>query len=217
MTKPHFNPKTYYTKRQYSEQHLNIRRQQLFVAVLFMIVFTFIMWGVLSILPDEWYWVLPLWLIVEAVCVFAFLQIKRKAYKAKKHVSEWKSAEALGRMDPFDFEHYVAEMFRKDGYTNVQVVGQKEGQSGDGGIDIIMEKHGTKVAVQCKRYRADKQIGVDQVRAFLGSLAIQKIQRGIFITLSSFTKATWDEMKGSPVWLMDGVGFIRWTEGLPRK
>jgi restriction system protein len=111
------------------------------------------------------------------------------------------------KVDPTVLEHVVASVYRGHGYLNVRVVGR----TGDEGIDIVMEGPGDAlIGVQVKRYR-DK-ILADQIREFTGSLVLQGLTRGIFVTTSSFTAgaeavAAKAEARGLAIELVDAARF----------
>jgi restriction system protein len=63
------------------------------------------------------------------------------------------------------------------------------GKSGDGGIDGIIkeDKLGLDIVyIQAKRW--ESVVGSKEIRNFVGALAGQKANKGVFITTSSFTK-----------------------------
>jgi len=94
-------------------------------------------------------------------------------------------AELLKQMrsiDWFQFEQLVALVYRKQCYA----VSRRGGANPDGGIDMIIEKDGTRTAVQCKHWKT-WNVGVKAVREFLGALTASGIQRGLFVTLSGYT------------------------------
>ena len=88
----------------------------------------------------------------------------------------------LRSIDWFQFEQLVALVYRKQGYA----VSRRGGANPDGGIDLVIEKNGTRTAVQCKHWKA-WNVGVKAVREFLGALTDAGIQRGLFITLGGCT------------------------------
>lgn len=77
------------------------------------------------------------------------------------------------------FEHEVAELLRKDGYIVEVTPG-----SGDGGIDLILSKSGSKVVVQCKNH--SQRVSINDIRAFYGVLHKKGYQKGIMIGSSGF-------------------------------
>ena len=88
----------------------------------------------------------------------------------------------LRSIDWFQFEQLVALVYRKQGYA----VSRRGGANADGGIDLVIEKNGTRTAVQCKHWKT-WHVGVKAVREFLGALSDAGIQRGLFITLEGCT------------------------------
>lgn len=90
--------------------------------------------------------------------------------------------ERLRAIDWFQFEKVVALTYRKLGHT----VTRRGGANPDGGIDLVIEKDGQRVAVQCKQWKT-WNVGVKAVREFLGALTDAKIERGLFVTLGGYT------------------------------
>jgi len=109
---------------------------------------------------------------------------------------------------PRFFEKLVVELLTKMGYGgSLKDAGKAIGQSGDGGIDGIIkeDKLGLDVIyIQAKRW--ENVVGSKEVRNFVGSLAGQKANKGVFITTSSFTKDALEYVKTIPhkVILIDG-------------
>ena len=108
-------------------------------------------------------------------------------------VRPWKKrlSEVLKSMDPFAFERLAQRLLRECGFSQV-VVTKK---SGDGGIDgtgklKINGIFSFHVAFQCKRY--SESVSAGAIRDFRGSLTTD-IEKGIFITTGTFTKAAIDE------------------------
>ncbi len=99
---------------------------------------------------------------------------------------------------PSFFEKLVIDLLVKMGYGgSKQEAGQVIGKSGDEGIDGIIkeDKLGLDVIyVQAKRW--DNIIGRPEIQKFVGALAGQKANKGIFITTSSFTKEAEEYAKG---------------------
>jgi restriction system protein len=87
------------------------------------------------------------------------------------------------RLNPRRYEDVVASVFANSGY-HVRATAY----SGDQGIDLFVfdGDAGGTVGVQVKRY-ADK-IEAEQIREFAGSLLLNKVTSGIFVTTSSYTR-----------------------------
>ncbi len=126
-------------------------------------------------------------------------------------VKPWRSrlSEVLMNMDPFGFERLAQRVLRECGFTQVEVTKK----SGDGGIDgtgklKINGIFSFNVAFQCKRYKG--AVGAGDIRDFRGSLTTD-IEKGVFITTGTFTKAAKDEASNpgkQQIDLIDGDEFI---------
>lgn len=105
--------------------------------------------------------------------------------------------ERIKQASPRFFERLVVDLLLKMGYGgSLKDAGQTIGQSGDGGIDGIIkeDKLGLDVIyIQAKRW--DGVVGAGEVRNFVGSLAGQHANKGVFITTSSFTKDALEYVK----------------------
>lgn len=113
--------------------------------------------------------------------------------------------EKLYIVDPYRFEEIVADLLDKMGYGDL-VVTQK---SNDGGIDAIVneDKLGLdKILIQAKRYNSDNIIHEKLIRDFVGALSIKKVQKGIFVSTSTFDKKAIEAAKNSDkkIVLIDG-------------
>src|ERR1039458_8890197 len=88
----------------------------------------------------------------------------------------------LRSIDWFQFEKVIGHMYLKLGYD----VTKRGGANPDGGIDLIIQKDGQCVAVQCKQWKA-WNVGVKTVREFLGALTDAGIRKGKLITLRGYS------------------------------
>lgn len=126
-------------------------------------------------------------------------------------VKPWRQqlANVLQNMDPYGVERLSQRLLRECGFTQVSVTKK----SGDGGIDGTgkLKINGIvsfNVAFQCKRYKGLVSSG--DIRDFRGSLTTD-IEKGIFITTGSFSKAAKDEATTpgkKQIDLIDGEEFI---------
>jgi restriction system protein len=108
---------------------------------------------------------------------------------------------------PKFFERLVIDLLLKMGYGGPTKDGKAIGQSGDGGIDGVIneDKLGLDVIyVQAKRW--DSAVGRPEVQKFAGALQGKRARKGIFITTSSFTKDATDfsNIVESKIVLIDG-------------
>jgi restriction system protein len=90
---------------------------------------------------------------------------------------------------PSFFEQLVVNLLLEMGYGSDEMSGHVLGKSHDGGIDgvIYEDKLGlSKIYIQAKRNDSSNTVGRPVLQAFVG--AMQDVQKGVFITTSSFTK-----------------------------
>lgn len=112
-------------------------------------------------------------------------------------------------MSPYAFEKLAQRLLRECGFSDVEVTKK----SGDGGIDgtgklRINGIFSFNVAFQCKRYKG--AVGAPEIRDFRGSLSTN-IEKGVLITIGSFTRAALVEASSEGkrlIDLMDGEELI---------
>ncbi len=86
--------------------------------------------------------------------------------------------------------------------------------SSDGGIDGIVDQDALglpRIYVQAKRYAQDNIVQRPAIQGFVGALAGNQANQGVFITTSSFTKGAREYADSVParVVLIDGERFAR--------
>ena len=96
------------------------------------------------------------------------------------------------KQTPAFFESLVVKLLERMGYGgSIENAGTVVGQSGDEGIDGIIreDKLGfSLIYIQAKRWDLDKTIGRPEIQKFVGALAGQGANKGLFITTAQFTK-----------------------------
>ena len=121
----------------------------------------------------------------------------------------------LGVVHHNQFEQVVADVYRDLGYE-----ARATAQSGDDGIDVILERGGVRIGIQVKRYR--NAIQVEQIRALAGALVLNGMTRGVFVTTSSFTTGAPRTVAGYAragyrIDLIDGTRFLEQLEMAQRE
>ncbi len=108
------------------------------------------------------------------------------------------------------FENFVIELLKKMGYGNFREdAATVTKQTGDDGIDgiISQDRLGLEnVYIQAKRFTSGS-VGSGDIRNFIGSLAVQGVNKGVFLTTSRFSKsatATALDSKQQKIVLIDG-------------
>jgi hypothetical protein len=111
----------------------------------------------------------------------------------RRNLVEWTTD--IRRLDAGEFEWFVGELLRREGWS-VNEVGQQGAP--DGGIDLAIRRGKESALVQCKRWTS-WQVGVEDVRAFAGVIAREgaSAKSSIFVTLSEFTPAAVTEGESS--------------------
>lgn len=111
-------------------------------------------------------------------------------YKQIREALAIELLERIKNVSPSRFEELVVELLLKMGYGGTQEdAGRVVGKSGDGGIDGIIneDRLGLDVIyIQAKRWEAD--VGRPEIQKFVGALAGNKANKGVFITSSGFQK-----------------------------
>lgn len=132
----------------------------------------------------------------------------QKNHDAHRAAIKEQLLDAIMNNDPSFFEHLVVELLLALGYGYGSDAGNVVGKSHDGGIDGIIneDKLGLdKIYIQAKRYSAENKVGSKEIQAFAG--AMKGINKGVFITTSSFTKSALKEAReqfGKQIALIDG-------------
>lgn len=101
--------------------------------------------------------------------------------------------EKVRECHPSFFEKLVVDLLLAMGYGCDDKSGQVIGKSHDGGIDGIIseDKLGLNlIYIQAKRYNEGNSVGRPEIQRFIG--AMQKAEKGVFITTSRFTKEALD-------------------------
>lgn len=164
-----------------------------------------------------------LMIVVVALAIYYYLheaekdreKMKRKPLqfqrilRTKKKFNAPKLAE-LRKMDPFEFERYVACILRVLGHSDAYAT---QGVS-DGGKDVIFtdSKSGKKCYCECKRYGANTVIGRPILQKLVGAaLADGAIPHSI-ITTGRFTNECLEEARKTGVKCIGPIELISMIE-----
>ncbi|MFE2589594.1 restriction endonuclease [Streptomyces anthocyanicus] len=88
-------------------------------------------------------------------------------------------------LNPDEFEEAIADLCRRDGCTEVEVVGG----AGDLGADVLATApDGRRVVIQCKRYGDDNKVGSQDLQRFGGTcFTVHGADVAVLVTSSDFT------------------------------
>ncbi|MFG1796662.1 restriction endonuclease [Nocardia sp. NPDC049149] len=111
-------------------------------------------------------------LVVAAVCVAVAgvgavaLAVRHRRVVRTRDDAHVLSALRQNALSPLEFEQALAALCRRDGCTQVQMVGG----SGDLGADVIARApDGRRIVLQAKRYRHARSVGSQDVQRFGGT------------------------------------------------
>lgn len=131
-----------------------------------------------------------------------------QAYELMRRDLEDEILASIKKCAPAFFEQLVVQLMIKMGYGGSrEEAGRAVGKSGDGGIDgIINEDRLGLDAIYLQAKRWEGVVGRPEIMKFVGALAGQRANKGVFITTSWFTQEAKDYAINSQykVVLIDG-------------
>ena len=108
----------------------------------------------------------------------------------------------IDSMDGLDFERYVAELLRKNGFRNVSLT-----EKYDFGVDIIAEKGGVRWGIQAKRYSG--LVKAEAIRQVITGLRLYGCDQAMVITNSTYSAVAQRLAAGNDCVLVDRAGLKR--------
>ena len=110
----------------------------------------------------------------------------------------------LQRMDPYDFEAFVADVWEHLGWDTRTV-----GEPGDRGIDVIATDGDAKQLIQAKRYGPSTTVGSPEVQQY-ASLRLQEdgVDQVTIVTTGSFSRQAEELAPDLDVILVDGEDLL---------
>lgn len=123
------------------------------------------------------------------------MDFETQAKNAIKNLETEISVELLNKLQkgtPLFFEKSVLKLLLAMGYGGKENLFEHTGKSHDGGIDGVIKQDPLgiqNIYIQAKRYASDNMIGSKELQSFSGALQGNGVERGVFITTSSFTKS----------------------------
>lgn len=138
------------------------------------------------------------------------------AYQQINHALADDLLSEIMKQTPAFFEKMVVQLLENMGYGgSVENAGLVVGQTGDEGIDGIIreDKLGfSLIYIQAKRWDRTTSIGRPEIQKFVGALAGQGANKGLFITTAQFTKDACEYAKKqhtTKVVLVDGESLAK--------
>lgn len=191
-------------QQKYHETRRKYEQQAQHVANFLMAAWSILWLGLAFLIPSAMGWFVLLWLVGCGTWAGALAKVRLTKRNSAKMLSVTRPLEELYTMNPLDFEHAVAARLMQAGMEQMRVTPSM----GDGGIDIVGQWKGRKVAVQCKKYHPDSFISIDQLRAFVYAYRRIGAQVGIYVTTARYSDVARREMAQEGTVLVDGATLI---------
>ncbi|MGQ4713505.1 restriction endonuclease [Streptomyces anulatus] len=114
-------------------------------------------------------------------------------------------------LDPYAFEEAVAELCRRDGCVDAEVVGG----AGDLGADVLATTpDGRRLVVQCKRYGPDNRAGSQDLQRFGGTcFAVHEADVALVVSTGGFTEPALDYAEQCAILCYGPEELTAWSEG----
>jgi len=149
-------------------------------------------------------------LMLQEIARISPSEVKTSTSKSKASKKlEKNSIFDADRLDGTEFENFMCEVLKANGFTNVEVIGQ----AGDQGADLLAKKDGEELVIQAKRYSIDRKVTNSAVQEVVASLAYYTRNKGIVVTNSFFTQSAKELAKVNNVELWDRNDVIEFLNG----
>ncbi len=119
--------------------------------------------------------------VIIVIGVVVIAMIAYLIHEAKVSRLRRSGIEQIDKMDGIQFEKYLEQLFRLQGYKANATRAQ-----GDYGADLVISRNGEKIVVQAKRY--SKNVGLKAVQEVHGAIAHYKASAGWVVTNSGYTQ-----------------------------
>jgi restriction system protein len=148
-------------------------------------------------------WIIVLLVALAVLVLVVVLWRYRKRLPRYKFAGRHWTKEEIWRLSPHEFERLVAQVYRELGFR----AKENPYRSADGGIDILLERDGARIVVQCKRWV--DPVTVKPIRELWGVKDAMKADGAIFVTTGAYTRAAEDWADKLPGFdLIDGRGLL---------
>lgn len=135
------------------------------------------------------------------------LDAERLPASGQSFVSEDQVLAALQQMDPYAFEHLVADLWEEMGWTT-----EVPSQSADRGVDVIAKKsvpYDQTTLIQAKRYGPNTTVGSPEIQQY-ASLRhqYQGVDKVVMVTTNTYTQQAHELANKLNVKLVDGQTLV---------
>ena len=135
---------------------------------------------------------------VLAICLAGAAVSLIGQLKQRRLFARQTSIRSIRELSWLEFEHFVLEAFRRQGYD-----AQLTKAGADGGVDVVLKGEDGIKLVQCKQWKT-KQVGVKAIRELAGVVSAQNAQGGIFVCSGTYTKDAQSFARNADIELIGG-------------
>lgn len=146
-------------------------------------------------------------LIPAPVALFKQLSRQRQYSTTTNEIASQGTTAALNNLSWLEFESYIGEFFKQQGYEVKQAFSQKP----DGGVDIWMRKDDQLTLVQCKHWKARK-VGIQILREMYAVMIEHNASKMIIVTSGDFTSEAIKYALDKRIWLINGGELVHMIE-----
>jgi restriction system protein len=141
-------------------------------------------------------------IISSLIALMVYLWKRHRKLKRRKTLQ----IADIDRMPGIEFEHYVAELLRNQGFEQVQVTPS----ANDFGIDILFSKESISYAAQVKRHRG--LVGVAALYQAIGGRDYYQKNQAVVICNSFYSLAAQELARKTNLWLVDRNQLADWID-----
>lgn len=129
--------------------------------------------------------------------------------RKSRQLERQNSIDSIRTLSWKQFEELVAEAYRRKGFG----VLENATMGSDGGIDLRLERNGTRLLVQCKQWRSVK-VSVNIVREMYGVMMHEKADGVVIVTSGVFTQEAREFAADKPIELIEGQKLFEMISGV---
>lgn len=152
------------------------------------------------------YWEYAQYVIAFIITLYA-IRLFASMYRFVRRIITNLRLSNVDTMDGLDFEIYVANLLKQQGYSNVSLTEQY-----DYGVDIIATRDGLCWGIQVKRYSG--LVKAEAVRQVVTGLRVYGCDRAMVITNSFFSRVAVQLADSNDCVLVDRSGLARMKANL---
>ena len=135
-------------------------------------------------------------------------EVDGKYIKKKVLIKEYNNRTDIYLMNPYEFEAFIKELLKKQGYKNVINVGG----SGDRGVDLqATNTRGNISLIQCKKWIG--VVGGEPIQRLHSLMTLNdRVDEAVCYTTSHYSSQAKNEAKATGVKIVDGLGLMATVE-----